>query len=237
MKDAKFININDIKRKNIGNISAHKLFFIKNKEKSSNDFSFFGNSKLNDEYELEMPGELKPNESLNCNISMNIINPQPEKEYKAIIYAKENNEIISDSFEIIIKINKPKEKTLKQKQILANNKEKKKEKGKKEIISKEEKVYNELNMDNVNLDKKEVLNYIKEKQFNKEEVQKWIDEKKPKLNVNDKLEEEVNKIYQELEDDYAISGFIEEEAAKDEIRRLNLDRKAINKWVENTLIN
>ena len=32
MKDAKFININDIKIKNVGNISAHKLFFIKNKE-------------------------------------------------------------------------------------------------------------------------------------------------------------------------------------------------------------
>ena len=96
-------------------------------------------------------------------------------------------------------------------------------------------------MDNVNLDKNEVLNYIKEKQFNKEEVQKWIDEKKPKQEkdnpANDKFEEEVNKIYQELEDDYAISGFIEEEAAKDEIRRLNLDREAINKWIENTLIN
>ena len=236
MKDAKSININDIKIKNVGNISAHKLFFIKNKEKSSNDFSFFGNSKVNDEYELEMPGELKPNESLNCYISMTINNAQPEQEYNIIINATENNEIISDSFEIIIKINKPKEETMKQKQILANSNAIRR-KRQKEIISKEEKVYNELNMDNVNLDKKEVLNYIKEKQFNKEEVQKWIDEKKPKLNVNDKLEEEVNKIYQELEDDYAISGFIEEEAAKDEIRRLNLDREAINKWIENTLIN
>ena len=281
MKDAKFININNIGIKNVGDVSIHKLFFVKDQEKSSNDFCFFGNSKATDEYELSMDGELKPNESLNCNISVTINNPQPEKEYKAIIYSKENNEIISEPFEIIIKINKPKEDPIEQKQIQAkiyeeiknqflehedlvnkneiinkliqndlnkdaiineiNNAIKEKEQ--KEINSKAEKVYNELNMDNVNLDKNEVLNYIKEKQFNKEEVQKWIDEKKPKPKqekanpVNDKFEEEVNKIYQELEDDYAISGFIEEEAAKDEIRRLNLDREAINKWIENTLIN
>jgi len=280
MKDAKFININDIKIKNVGNISAHKLFFIKNKEKSSNDFCFFGNSKETDEYELSMPGELKPNELLNCNISMMINNAQPGQEYNITLNATENKEIISEPFEIIIKINKPKEDPIEQKQIQANqiyeeiknqflehedlvnkneiinkliqndlNKDAIineinnaiKEKEQKEINSKAEKVYNELNMDNVNLDKNEVLNYIKEKQFNKEEVQKWIDEKKPKQEkanpVNDKFEEEVNKIYQELEDDYAISGFIEEEAAKDEIRRLNLDREAINKWIENTLIN
>ena len=279
MKDAKFININNIKIKNVGNISAHKLFFIKNKEKSSNDFFFFGNSKANDEYELSMPGELKPNESLNCNISMTINNAQPGLKYNLILNAKENNEIISDPFEIIIKINKPQEDQMKQKQIQANqiydeiksqflnhedlvnkndiinkliqnnlNKDEIineinnaiKEKEQKEINSKAEKVYNELNMDNVNLDKKEVLDYIKENKFNKEEVQKWIDEKKPKQEkdnpANDKFEEEVNKIYQELDEGYSISGFIEEEEAKKQIRKLNLDREAIIDWVENTLI-
>ncbi len=35
-------------------------------------------------------------------------------------------------------------------------------------------------MNNVNLDTKEVLDYIKENQFNKKEVQKWIDSKKPR---------------------------------------------------------
>ena len=279
MKDAKFININNIKIKNVGNISAHKLFFIKNKEKSSNDFCFFGNSKANDEYELSMPGELKPNESLNCNISMTINNAQPGQKYNIILNAKENNEIISDPFEIIIRINKPQEDQMKQKQIQANqiydeiksqflnhedlvnkndiinkliqnnlNKDEIineinnaiKEKEQKEINSKAEKVYNELNMDNVNLDKKEVLDYIKENKFNKEEVQKWIDEKKPKQEkdnpANDKFEEEVNKIYQELDEGYSISGFIEEEEAKKQIRKLNLDREAIIDWVENTLI-
>ena len=278
-KDAKFININNINIKNVGNTSIHKLYFFKDQEKSSNDFCFFGNSKAINEYELTMPGEFEPNQSLPYTISMNINNPKPGQEYKAIIYAKENKDIISDPFEIIIKINKPQEDQMKQKQIQANqiydeiksqflnhedlvnkndiinkliqnnlNKDEIineinnaiKEKEQKEINSKAEKVYNELNMDNVNLDKKEVLDYIKENKFNKEEVQKWIDEKKPKQEkdnpANDKFEEEVNKIYQELDEGYSISGFIEEEEAKKQIRKLNLDREAIIDWVENTLI-
>ena len=216
MKDAKFININDIKIKNVGNISAHKLYFIKNKEKSSNDFCFYGNSKETDEYELSMPGELKQNESLNCNISMTINNPQPGQKYNIILNAKENNEIISDPFEIIIKINKPKEDQMKQKQIQANqiydeiknqfpnhnnliNKDeiinklignnlnkneiindinnKIKEISQKENDAKAEQIYNELNLNNINIDKKEIISIIKEKKCDKEEVQKWLVEK------------------------------------------------------------
>jgi len=317
MKDAKFININNIKIKNVGNISAHKLFFIKNKEKSSNDFCFFGNSKANDEYELSMPGELKPNESLNCNISMNIINPQPEKEYKAIIYAKENNEIISEPFEIIIKT---KEDSMKQKQIQANQifeeiknkfaahkdltnkkniinkliqnnlnkdeiineiKNAIKEKKQKEINSKAERLYNELNLNNINIDKNEIISIIKEKKFDKEEIQKWLDEKAKiqnkekaqnlynnlrngqnldfskcpnveailnkiielKFNENDlrnffkaaRNEEEdpkVMEIFNELEDEYNLTGLKEKEEIIEKIIELKCDRDKINEWVE-----
>ena len=216
MKDAKFININDIKIKNVGNISAHKLFFIKNKEKSSNDFCFFGNSKATDEYELSMDGELKPNKSLNCNLSMAINNAQPGQKYNIILNAKENKEIISDPFEIIIRINKPQEDPLKQKQTQANqiyeeiknkfpnhnnliNKDeiinklinnnlnkneiindinnKIKEITQKENEAKAEQIYNELNLNNINIDKNEIISIIKEKNFDKEEIQKWLDEK------------------------------------------------------------
>ena len=216
MKDAKFININDIKIKNVGDVSIHKLFFVKQQEKSSNDFCFFGNSKATDEYELSMDGELKPNKSLNCNISVTINNPQPEKEYKAIIYAKENNEIISDPFEIIIKINKPKEDPIEQKQTQANkiyeeiknqfpnhnslinkdeiiNKLISNNLNKNEIINdinnkinemqqkedeeKAQQIYDELNLNNINIDKNEIISIIKEKNFDKEEIQKLLDEK------------------------------------------------------------
>ena len=49
--------------------------------------------------------------------------------------------------------------------------------------------------------------------------------------------DEVDRIYAELEDDYGISGFTEEEIAKEKIRELKLDRALINDWIENTLIN
>ena len=216
MKDAKFININNIGIKNVGNISIHKLFFVKDQEKSSNDFCFFGNSKATNEYELTMPGELEQKNSINYSVSMNINNPQPGKEYKAIIYAKENNEIISDPFEIIIKINKPKEDPIEQKQIQANqiyeeikdqfpnhnslinkdeiiNKLISNNLNKNEIINdinnkinemqqkedeeKAEQIYDELNLNNINIDKNEIISIIKKKNFDKEEIQKWLDEK------------------------------------------------------------
>ena len=216
MKDAKFININNIGIKNVGNISIHKLFFVKDQEKSSNDFCFFGNSKATNEYELTMPGELEQKNSINYSVSMNINNPQPGKEYKAIIYAKENNEIISEPFEIIIRINKPQEDPLKQKQTQANqiyeeiknqfpnhnslinkdeiiNKLISNNLNKNEIINdinnkinemqqkedeeKAEQIYDELNLNNINIDKNEIISIIKEKNFDKEEIQKWLDEK------------------------------------------------------------
>jgi hypothetical protein len=285
LNNTKFIEINNIKIKNTGNVSCKKLYFVKDEKKSSNDLCFFGNSKRTNEYELSMPGELNPNESLPCNITMNINNPQAGQDYKIIIYAKENNDIISDPFEMIVKINKPKEDPMKQKQAQANqiydeiqsqfaaqadedliNKEdiinrliknnlnkdeivndiknKIKEKEQRLNNEKAERIYNQLNFDNVNLNKNEVLEYIKKKQYNKEEVQKWINDKKPQPEPQpqpapepDDKEEQINQIYQELEDEYGISGFMEEELAKEKIRDFNLDKTKINEWIESALIN
>ena len=47
---------------------------------------------------------------------------------------------------------------------------------------------------------------------------------------------DVQKIYEELEEDYGISGFIEEEMAKNKIAELNFDRDRIIEWVENLLM-
>ena len=48
-------------------------------------------------------------------------------------------------------------------------------------------------------------------------------------------EEMVNEIYDELEESYGISGFIDEELAKDKIRELKLDKNKLCEWIENTL--
>ena len=301
VKETKFIDINDIKIINEGSRAFKTLSFAKDQEKSSNELCFFDKSKITNDYELFLQNGLEPNKSLNCSISMNINNPQPNQEYKMLLYAKENDKIISDPFEIIIKTNKD-EDPMEQKEIQANaiyeeiknqfsehedlinkdviietllkndlnkdviindinNKIKEKNTGKKkkkrkkrrkyknknqkEKNEKAEKVYEELNFDNVTLDKKEVLDYIKEKEFDIIEVQKWIDEKKPKINPPpgsgqehepNEVEEKVNQIYNELEETYGISGFFEEEVTKGKIRELKLDRILIKKWIEDTLI-
>ena len=268
MKDAKFININDIKIKNAGNTSIHKLFFIKDQKESSNDFCFFGNSKVTDEYELTMPGELEPNGSLNCNISMNINYPKPGQEYKAIIKAKENDEIISEPFEIIIKINKPKEEEDPMKQMqnkanqiyeeiknqfpnhdnlinkdditnkLINNnlnkneiineiKNKIKEIQQKENDSKAEQIYSELNLNNINIDKNEVIGIIKNKNFDKEEVQNWINEK-AQIQNKENAQNLYNKIKNEQNLDF--SKCPSEEAILNKIIELKFNENEIRNF-------
>ena len=284
MKDAKFFNIDNIKIINLGNVPCKKFYFVKDEEKSSGDLFFFGNSKETNEYQPTNEGELAPKKSLNSSTTIKINNPQPGQEYKMIIYVKIDDKIVSDPFEIIVKIKQAEDpmKQIKMKAIalfeeiknqfpnhqnlinqgeiinkLINNNLNKdeivndinikiKEQEKEEINRKAENLYNELDFENVTLDKKEVLDYIINQNFDKEEVQKWINEKKLKVQPqpqpqpqpkNDEFEEKVKEIYDELEDGYGISGFIDEEAAKDKIRELKLNREQINQWIENTLLN
>ena len=84
------------------------------------------------------------------------------------------------------------------------------------------------------------------KKGNKEVKKDIIESKENKRNkkyknskdINNVNEELVDQIYQELEDEYGISGLItDEDAAKDKIRELKYDREKINEWIENTLIN
>ena len=111
-------------------------------------------------------------------------------------------------------------------------------------------IYDNINnLDEVdfnNNSKEEVLNKIKELNFNVDEIKELYRKKKvdnPVVNPaneggngNDD-DEEVNNLYQELEDEYGISGFIDEEAAKAKIRELNCNRDQIVDWIENNLLN
>ena len=333
IKDAKYININNIKFTNVGNKPLKLLKFIKDTQNSSDEINFFGNSKNTDELELTMDGELHPNNSQNTPISLNIKNAQPEQTYKMIIYVREKdkNKNISEPFEINIKINKAEDPN-QQRIIIANqiyeeikneypnyehlinkneiinkllNNNLNKDEIKNEINSKiqendqkqnknkAEEIYKELNINNFNIDKKEVIDYIIEKNFDKEIVQKWINSKIEeqnkikaediynnlsqlndvdfsKTNKDDIIKkiielnfneeeikkayikkpvpvpvpepvhddaEKVNAIYNDLEEEYGISGFIDEDAAKDKIREYECDRERINKWIEEELIN
>jgi len=180
----------------------------------------------------------------------------------------------------------------------------------KENNEKAELVYKELNLHNHDLNKEEIISLIKEQNFNKENIQNYINKKiseqiydnisklndidvtnhnkeevlskiielnfdieqikksfkkiikedEPFVdpdnkdndnnnnngdnnnnnddnNGDDIEDEEVNKLYLEIEEEFQWSGFIDEEDAKKIIRELNCNRDAIIDWIQNKLLN
>ena len=134
---------------------------------------------------------------------------------------------------------------------------------------KAEKIFEELKFYNTNFNREEIIALIKEKNFQKEIVENWINEKisqeiydelikldnvdktkiiKEKEEVLKKMvelqfdKEEIelfyiiDKLYNELEDEYNISGFIDEEEAKNKIRELKCNKELLIEWISNNLI-
>ena len=95
-----------------------------------------------------------------------------------------------------------------------------------------ERIYNKLikfdDVDFSGLSKDEILNKIQSELSLDEVVVR---------NFFKKDEVKVKEIYDELEEGYGISGFIDEENAKDKIRELKCDREKIYEWFENTVLN
>ena len=73
-----------------------------------------------------------------------------------------------------------------------------------------------------NLKEDDIIKKIIELNFDEDKIKNYFD---------------IKKIYEELEEDYGISGIIEEEEmAKNKIVELNFDRDRIIEWIENTLL-
>ena len=72
-----------------------------------------------------------------------------------------------------------------------------------------------------NLKEDDIIKKIIELNFDVDKIKNYFD---------------IEKIYEELEEDYGISGYIEEEMAKIKIVELNFDKDRIIDWVENTLL-
>ena len=322
IKEAKFINIDNIEIKNIGNEPLNHLILVRDDDNSSDDFYFFSNSANQKELELTMPGAFDINDSQKFNISLKINYPKPNQIYKMVLYVREknNDNNLSEPLEIIIKIKQNEEDPMKQKiqqatqiyeelknefhdyenliekndiinQLLNNNFNKeeikkslnlkiekiKQEEKEKENKAKIEEILNQLNFHDDNEFKMdEIRALIKQNDFNKEKVQNWINGQLCKkiyneltnlddvditkvskdevfqkiIELNFKIDEikkfysknqndddkEVDKIYNELVDDWGIDNFIDEEVAKMKIRELGLDRDKITKWVETDVV-
>ena len=72
-----------------------------------------------------------------------------------------------------------------------------------------------------NLKEDDIIKKIIELNFDEDKIKNYYD---------------VQKIYEELEEDYGISGYIEEEIVKNKIVELNFDKDRIIEWVENILV-
>ena len=86
--------------------------------------------------------------------------------------------------------------------------------------------------------KDEVLKNIIDKDFNINEVKKLYPKKeennvKPNPVVN---MEEVDRMFEELDQELGVSGFLEEELVKEKIIEYKLDKEKVTSWVEETLL-
>ena len=124
----------------------------------------------------------------------------------------------------------------------------------KERINKKkaEDIYNKLK-DECDFDGKdndEIINKIIELNFNEDEIKEQY--KKERQGGDDNRDnnvgggdaaaggednEEIDKMFEELDEEYGISGFKDEDEVKEKIRELNLNREAIVKWIEESLLN
>ena len=105
-----------------------------------------------------------------------------------------------------------------------------------------EKIYESLtkleDVDITKASKDEVLKNINDKDFNINEVKKLYPKKeennvKPNPAVN---MEEVDRMFEELDQELGVSGFLEEELVKEKIIEYKLDKEKVTLWVEETLL-
>ena len=108
-----------------------------------------------------------------------------------------------------------------------------------------ENIYNELNAEfdiGDKIDKNEVLNKIKEKNFDKESIKEWL---KSKLNSGDGIDNDnnndnidkkrVDELVELFDSEYNILNILEEDEFRQKIVELNYDEKVIRDWIEEKL--
>ena len=50
-------------------------------------------------------------------------------------------------------------------------------------------------------------------------------------------DEEIDKMYEELNEEYGVSGFKDEDEVKEKIREFHLNREEVVRWIEESLLN
>ena len=155
-----------------------------------------------------------------------------------------------------------------------------KEKEEKQNEERAESIYNKLNIDNIDINKNEIISFIKQQNFDEEKVKNLIENKKLEKaekiynelsqlndvkfpekdqamkkiieqnydvnvikelyknnNADQKEDPRVDEIYAEVDNDYGVSSFMDENDVKAKIKELNYDKEKVKEWVEEALLN
>ena len=99
-------------------------------------------------------------------------------------------------------------------------------------------IQNEINKTKAKILYEELLvkySYIKDMDNEENIIKKIIELNFDENKIKDYYD--VKELYNELEDEYVVSGFIEPETIMNKIRELHCDRELIDEWLENFLIN
>ena len=259
IKKAKFFEIENIKIFNIGNKEFKNLFFEIDTNNSSKDLLFYENTKNNTSHKLSLNGPLQKGDNLNNIVTFYIKNPKIQ-EYTITIYAREkpNGENLSSPLKINIKlIEDPKvKKEEEEKKRKEEEERKRKEEEEKKRIEEEEKKRKEEEEKKRKEEEEKKRKEEEEKKRKEEEEKKRIEEeeknkqksvqpggegevagKKPNVKVDYKglNENEVKKMFEELEVEYNLSSILDEEEVLNKIVECNCNREEMNKWIEDNL--
>ena len=164
-------------------------------------------------------------------------NEEKEKEEKAeSVYKKLNLDNLNIDKQKIIELIIQKKFNIKEVQNWINQKieEQNKEKA--------GKIYNKLSqlkeVDFSKASKEDILNDIIELKFKEDEIKKKYKKQEEKEEGGDEDDEEkVKEIAKDLEDNYELSSFVDEDVIHAKIRELNYDMEKIKEWADDVLIN
>ena len=258
VNSCKFIDIDDIKIKNIGSKPLKNLYFVKDEKESSEDIIFVGNDKKGKINKVTSTGDFNPTLEITHSFNLKINYPKVNRTYNLIIYAreKENGPNLSDPLKIVINVKesdediirrvqeeeeKKKQEELKKQEEERKKQEELKKKQEEEKRKQEEEqikinsLFDKLNEEfNSKLIKEEIVQKIKEYDFDEEKIKEYI---KKKIDDNNNIDyqglnkDEVENLYNELEQEYNISSIMDKEEVIKKIIELKCDRDVINDWI------
>ena len=234
------------------------LIFAKDEKESSKDIIFIGNDKIIKFQKTTLDGEFTPDKTTKHTFFLKVEYPKINKTYNLIIYAreKENGPNLSNPLKIVIKVKESDEDRIRREQEEEDKKKKEEEAKKKEEEERKKKekeeeeerkkkeeeeqkkiddLFNKLIEEyGSKLEKEEIVGKIKEFNFDEDKIKEYIKKKNEGNNNIDYQgldKEEVEKIYEDLEQEFNISSIIDKEEVIKKIIELKCDRDALNNWI------